>query len=102
MLDRVQQTLQKAGISNVIKGVKTYHTTPNHDNKTYETLLRYNNMRNEHGLPPRDYLAELMEPKSLLKCTNPLNQPHYLKKGANKIYDNFKFEPDPETSEKLC
>jgi len=41
MLERVEQTLKKAGIANIIKGLKTYHTTPPHNNKTYDTLLRY-------------------------------------------------------------
>jgi len=28
ILDRVEQTLKKAGIANIIKGINTYHTTP--------------------------------------------------------------------------
>jgi hypothetical protein len=43
MLDRVEQTLRKAGIGNIIKGLANYHTTPPHNNKTYDTLLRYTN-----------------------------------------------------------
>lgn len=41
MLERVEKTLKKAGIGNIVKGLSTYHTTPPHNNKTYDTLLRY-------------------------------------------------------------
>jgi hypothetical protein len=60
MLERVEQTLKNAGIGNIIKGLSTYHTTPLHNNKTYDTLLRYNNIRSEYRSPGRDFLSELL------------------------------------------
>lgn len=30
-----------------------------------------------------------------------MNEPHYLQKISYKIHDNFSFEPDAETNEKL-
>jgi hypothetical protein len=78
MLEKVQQTLKKAGIGNIIKGISTYHTTPPHNNKTYETLLRYSTTQNYGRAVESDLVSELLKPKSLLKCSNPMNMPHYL------------------------
>ncbi len=47
-------------------------------------------------------MLDLLKPKSLLKCTNPMNVPHYLQKISHRIHDNYSFEPDAETSERLC
>jgi len=38
----------------------------------------------------------------LPKNVNLLDVPHYMKKGAYKVLDKYKFEPDPETTERLC
>ena len=68
--------------------MSTYHTTPPHNNKTYDTLLRYTTNQNQYKSPESDPVLDLLKPKSLLKCTNPMNVPHYLQKISHRIHDN--------------